>query len=424
MIKKLGLPIAKYVIFLLIFVLVSSFAFGTVVKKNGSNYHENPATTLTDLPYSESDIISTVEAMQKNMEQEHISFKYNDSLGIIERNYLNALNNISNNSIFLSDFNSYPISSDVYLTWGVSYNYSIQSYGAYIDINIPDNNATQIKTFSYSSTSGMVREPYVSEVAEVMHTIYYKPANYGDYEFYYPGTGIEESVAGISNPFLTPPNSTFSTKSYVGLAGWIGESPYSQGDYSVGYYELQECFDGHFYYNSTYSEWVWNGWGIWYETTYNSNNVTNSTGWFPIYPENNWTFIFSISYNPNSNTATYWVNSANNTQINATSIWWPDKYEPKYAQYMTEASVHSNGDYQIPKFTNVTFRNPYIEGTNLYIHYLNYFYSNGDYNTYIMNLTDNESPNKNVLDGTTTAYGELSPIMYFNNSKYVYPGYE
>lgn len=406
--------IIKYILFPTIFILISSFAFGIVVQRDSHTSQEKPTAVLTDLHYSKGAIDTDVVDMQKMMEQEHVPFKYNSSLGVLEDNYLAGLSAISNNSHFVSAVNSYSGASLVNITWGLSYNYSIQSYGAYIEINVPRNNDTLMNTYFYSSTNGTVYGPQTMDVQDSMHTTYYDDRNYGGYEFYYPGNGIEQNVATTFNPPIYPPSNA-NTKAEVGLAAWIGLSPYTQS--SNPYYILQEGFDGHFNYSSAQSKWIWENWTIFSDTEYGQfGGVINYK--FPVNPNNNWEYVFQIYYNSN-NTATYEVWISNLTSLySQPPVSW--SYTPMYAQYMTEASATSYGFYQIPTFTNVTFMNPHIWGTNNQVVYLNNLYSQGDYNTYIMNLTN--TSDQNVRDSTTTMPGYLSPIMYYNNSNFTYPG--
>lgn len=95
-------------------------------------------------------------------------------------------------------------------------------------------------------------------------------------------------------------------------------------------------------------------------------------------------------------------------------------HRPFYARYPTEVATTSYNFYEGAEFIKVTFVNPQIWRTNDRPLYLYSLYSNGNYNTYIRNLTTNS--NQDVMDCTTSMPGYLFSVIYPNNSNFSYQG--
>lgn len=380
-------------------------------------------TSLIDSILSKPVMNSEVVTVETTLENERLPFNYSSSISTLENRVYSALLNITNSSLFLSALQSDLNYSDVYLTPGMTYNYSTQQYGVYAMINVRQNSEQTTETFAYASNNGTIYGSIVTHLHLVMLSTEYISINWGGYEFYYPENGIEYNSANVNISTITDPNNTIRE---AGMAGWIGLTVHpgaSDGNLiQTGFYRN--------FYDGTGNPYI-----IFYETLMAGN--TSYYGTYPNIstPQQGWDLSLSISNEyPSLDKVNYEITVYNVSETSITSNNWYVK--TMYAQYITEAplqSVEYNGYYypkEIAQFTpKVTFMYANIMTTAGYNTVLNYLYDQGDYNYYIMNQTYNTSqnqPNENVLLGYTYQnYGGVTywePQMTYHNSIDTQPG--
>ena len=394
-------------------VLVSFFVSSTLGISGAIAANENFETNTVN-SISTGTIYDNIATIENLSERFH--YRVLTSVSSLENSVALDLETILNSSGFQSYFSKILASGSHYnLSWGMSYNYSAQTYGVYIVLTIMLKYSQREATFGYSSENSTAYGPMISLIPITHFAKNYWNSNWAGYEFYdtnnkYPLNYIV-SATNVSTIILPPnPNDNVPQE----MATWIGfsSSEGGGGDFA------QTGYDRMIYWQSLPPGYVYGNYYLWYET--NVGTIYQYPGSSNLNPD--WDLAFSITVNQNS-TVTYGATISNISEAYASSSQYFGSNEAYWAQFMVEAPEYS-GPYtggtiitQIAKFyPTVSFIDPYVSGPD-YQGGLNTLYNNGYYWDDLMNQTT--SSNQNIQNEFLVSQGWGQPEMTWENSNYV-----
>lgn len=380
----------------------------TLAQTTDSSANNRPHDSIQSI-LSEQSIDIEVNAIQKSLLIHNFPFNYKNSVGILENLSYSALVNITRAPNFLSYLDSYSNSSQVYLTQGMTYNYSTQQYGVYANINVLGNASQITLTFAYASNNKTIYGPQIINESQTLASS--ENYSWAGYEFYDPGNGISYNNAQFNVSNISLPSFIVSP---TAMAAWIGmtdipggtdgnmvQTGYSRwhyGDYP-GIWEP---------YENWYQTWI-KGTGVYYQLY---NNISYS------YP--GWVLDFSINYVSSANKVDYSLIAENVSEVSTALT--PYYVTSMYAQYMVEAPYNKDfGQSQIAVFhPNEIFMYPSVVNTAGISMNLNTLHGNGDFVLDIMNQFPSYPNNENIYDLSTWQQSNgqwfWEPDMQYNNS--------
>ena len=366
-------------------------------------------------------INSNVHAIQESSLRSNLPFVYETSIGTFENMVFSDLQKIAEYKPFLSFLTNYSESGNPYISEGMTYNFTSQSYGVYVMPLILEGQNQTTFTFAYSSLNNTVYGPLISSVQVTpLSKNVYSPgwAGYGFYESSH--TAMTEIESSINVPTIGLPGKINTSIRLVGISGWVGITPTynaSNPGFPSGTALAQAAWVAQFNYSSftgysgpyyTITTETWNGgYGV-HQQNFPGISANVKPGWAT---------QFDVIGNSNSSVTYSVIDNVGSSYFTTPAGSYVFAQNSSYADFVAEAPLSVIGNFQVPVFSpDIYFNGSYIQDINGVSPTLDSLHTSGYYDQYIMNQTSGSD--QNIIDNFITTQYNGEPILQYNNSNF------
>ena len=412
---------------LLVVAIIASMIFslygsnGELTDSNAGAASMSPqVSALVESVLSYGYINSNVHAVQESSLRSNLPFVYETSIGTFENIVFSDLQKIAEYKPFLSFLTNYSESGNPYISEGMTYNFTTQSYGIYVMPLVSEGQNQTTFSFAYSSLNKTVYGPLISSGETLPFSKKVYSPSWAGYGFYESGRiPITEIESSINIPNISLPSKINPGVREVGISAWVGISPTYNGSnpgFPSGTALAQAIWQAVYNYNGVFGTYsgpyytilteIWNG-GLGYV----SQN-------FPGISANvnpGWSTQFDVIGNSNSSVTFSVIDNAGGSYFTTQAGSYVFAQNSSFADFVAEPP--SSGFYQVPVFSpDIYFNGSYIQDINGVSPTLDSLHTSGYYDEYILNQTGGSD--QNIIDSfVTTQYnGEI--VLQYNNSNY------